>query len=267
MRNVAAYLGQDSTRRNNYLIQGNITGDRLLDGGFYVSLNPVPTTDGAWTTAPFEAQYLKLYDVTPPPAASAPTVAKAYILGTSATFNWSAVSDPDGGIAGYRLLVSTDAAGSNVIFNALVGNVTSYTVPNVTPGQTLYAQVAAVNNAGVEGAASAFSVGTPVLDPNGDADGDGQSNAAEDLAGTDLFNPASSLRVTSAVRNAAAGTMQITWTSVAGKQYQVEATNNLTSGNYTTISGVITASGATTSFVDTGATSTRVFYRVRVVPQ
>ena len=66
VRNIAAYLGQDSTRRNTYLIPGNITGDQLLDHGFYVALNPVPTTDGAWTTAPFKAQYLKLYDVTPP---------------------------------------------------------------------------------------------------------------------------------------------------------------------------------------------------------
>ena len=29
------------------------------------SLNPVPASDSAWTNAPFEAQYLKLYDVTP----------------------------------------------------------------------------------------------------------------------------------------------------------------------------------------------------------
>ena len=153
-----------------------------------------------------------------------------------------------------------------MVFNALVGNVASYTVPNVTPGQTLYARVVAVNNAGVEGAASAASAGTPVLDPNGDADGDGQSNAAEDLAGTDLFNAASSLRVTAVTRNTAASTIQITWTSVSGKQYQVEATNNLTTGNYTTISGVITASGTTTSFVDSAASAPK-FYRVRVVPQ
>lgn len=265
VRNIAAYLGQDSTRRGNYLIPGNITGDRLLDNGFYVALNPVPTTDGAWTTAPFEAQYLKLYDVTPPPTAAAPTVAKAYFLGTSATFTWSAVSDADGGISGYRLVVSTDAAGSNVVFNALVGNVTTYTVTNVSPGQTLYARVIAVNNAGVEGTPSTASVGTPVLDPNADADGDGQSNAAEDLAGTNLFDATSSLRVTGTVRNAATGTVQITWTSVAGKQYQVEVTNNLTTGSYTALPGVITASTATTSYTDSAAPAPR-FYRIRVVP-
>ena len=225
----------------------------------------MPTTDGAWTTAPFEAQYLKLYDLTPPPTATAPAVAKAYILGSSATFSWSPVSDPDGGISSYRLIVSTDAAGNNVIFNALVGNVTSYTISNAAPGQTLYARVVAVNNAGVEGTPSAFSAGTPVLDPNGDADGDGQSNAAEDLAGTNLFDAASSLRVTNVVRNSTAGVTQITWTSVAGKRYQVEATNNLTNGNYTTVSGVITASGTATSFADSGATAPK-FYRVRVVP-
>ena len=66
VKNIAAYLGTDSTRRNNFLINGNVTGDALLANGLYVALNEVPTTDGAWSTAPYEAQYLKLYDVTPP---------------------------------------------------------------------------------------------------------------------------------------------------------------------------------------------------------
>ena len=54
---------------------------------------------------------------------------------TAATFNWSAVSDTLGGVSGYRLIVSTDAAGNNVLFNDLVGNVTSYTIGKLAPAK------------------------------------------------------------------------------------------------------------------------------------
>ena len=264
VRNIAAYLGQDSTRRSDYLIPGNVTGDSLLDNGLYVALNPVPTTNSGWTTAPYEAQYLKLYDLTPPPTDSAPASAKGYGLGHSVTFNWPAVSDPNGGISGYRLIISTDAAGQNVVFNTLVGSVTSYTFTSATPGQVLYARVDAVNNAGVEGAVSTASAGVPVLDPNGDADGDGQSNAAEDAAGTNPLDPASVLQITSVTRSAAAGTTQITWSSVAGKQYQVLAASDVVSGNYAPVSGVLTATGTTTSFTYTSSSSQQ-FYRVGII--
>ena len=264
VRNIAAYLGADNTRRNQFLINGNVSGDSLLANGLYVSLNPVPTSDAGWTTVPFEAQYLKLYDVTPPPTDAAPTPAKGYALGNSATFNWSAVSDALGGISGYRLIVSTDAAGSNVIFNSMVGNVTSYTIGNVALGETLYARVDAVNNAGIEGAPSAASTGVPVLDPNGDADGDGISNAAEDAAGTDPLDARSGLRVTSVIRNVFAQTTQVTWTSVPGKQYQVDRAGNLNSSNYAPVSAVLTATGSTMNFTDAFSAS-QVFYRVRVV--
>ncbi len=264
VRNISAYLGQDGTRRNNYLIPGNVTGDSLLDNGLYVALNPVPSTNAGWTSAPFEAQYLKLYDVTPPPAGTTPASAKGYGLGNSVTFNWSAVSDPYGGVSGYRLIVSTDAAGQNVVFNGLVGNVTTYTLTGVTPGQTLYARIDAVNNAGVEGALSAASAAVPVLDPNGDADGDGQSNAAEDLAGTNPLDATSTLRITGVVRSASAHTTQITWSSVAGKQYQVESTSDLVSGTYSAISGIVTATATTTTYTDT-STNPKKFYRVIVI--
>ena len=91
----------------------------------------------------------------------APRLPRLTRWATPPRFTWLSVSDSLGGIAGYRLIVSTDAAGNNVLFNALVGNVTSYTISNAAPGETLYARVDAVNNAGVEGPASSASVGTP----------------------------------------------------------------------------------------------------------
>jgi len=71
VKNLAAYLGADPNRRNYWLWDGGIAGSNLLANGIYVSLNPVPTSAAGWTNAPFEAQYLKLYDVTPPPAPAA----------------------------------------------------------------------------------------------------------------------------------------------------------------------------------------------------
>ena len=271
VKNISAYLGTDNTRRNNFLIpaangQYGVSGATLLDGGLYVALNKVPTADADWSTAPFEAQYLKLYDVTYPPTDTAPTPAKAYTLGNSATFNWSAVSDPLGGIANYRLIVSTDAAGSNVLFNGLVGNVTSYTIGNAAPGETLYARVEAVNNAGIEGAPSAFSAGTPVLDSNADSDGDGVSNASEDLAGTNPLDARSLFHVTNVTRSTTTGSVQIVWSSVVGKKYQVEFSSTTPTGSaFSAVSGIITANASTTNYT-AQPTGTTGFYRVKIIP-
>jgi hypothetical protein len=42
------------------------SGSELQNTGFGVVLNRVPTSDPAWDSAPYEAQYLKLIDVTDP---------------------------------------------------------------------------------------------------------------------------------------------------------------------------------------------------------
>ena len=66
-KNIAAYTAQDSTRSDDWLWGSGITGANLKASGFFVSLNKVPTVNADWTTAPYEAQYLKIYDVTPAP--------------------------------------------------------------------------------------------------------------------------------------------------------------------------------------------------------
>src|ERR1700682_4740562 len=64
VKNIAAYTGSDPNRRNVFL--NRQTGSQLLSNGFFVGVKKFPATDAAWSTAPFEAQYLKLYDVTAP---------------------------------------------------------------------------------------------------------------------------------------------------------------------------------------------------------
>jgi hypothetical protein len=167
------------------------------------------------------------------------------------------VSDPEGGISGYHLVVGVSPAGSNVFDGIL--SATSASATNFF-GQTLYARVSAINNAGIEGPLSLSSPGTILLDPNGDYDGDGMSNWAEDFAGTDPLSSNSVFRVL----GLANGNL-LTWSSVSNKQYRVFATLDLGS-NLIPISGVITASSSSTSYLDTAPPNARKFYRVNVLP-
>ncbi|MFZ4765039.1 MAG: hypothetical protein ACOYMN_08795, partial [Roseimicrobium sp.] len=212
---------------------------------------------------PFEPQYLKLYDVTPPPHAGQPAAPQAYAIGSTATFSWSAANDPDGGISGYRLLIGTTPGGSDVL-DANVGNVTAAGVTG-TIGQTLYARVVSVNNAGIESpTASSESAPVKLLSPSGDEDGDSMRNDHEDLAGTNPLAQDSSLRMESIAR-AVGGGFTVEWQSVPGKVYRVQRSDDLDANNWTDISGDRPATEVTSYFTDTTATSGRKFYRVRLV--
>ena len=68
--NIAAYRAQDPRRADAFLFRGtgpggSIRGSELLANGLFVSMKKVPATEGDWATGPYEAQYLKLHDVTP----------------------------------------------------------------------------------------------------------------------------------------------------------------------------------------------------------
>jgi hypothetical protein len=232
VKNLAAYPGVDPNR-NGYWLWGTngVTGGTLLSNGVFVSLNPVPTNSVGWTNAPYEAQYLKLYDVTPPTTLAAPTTAGAYMVGNSVTFSWLPLNDPQGGVSGYQVLVGT-SPGASDIFNGIVEG-TTLTVTNVY-GVTLYAEVSAINNAGIQGPLSANSAGVILVDPG--------------------WIPVLSMH----------GNGVLNWTSVSGKTYQVWTTTNL-GIPFTTVGGVITASGPTTRITNTLPDSER-FYRVQVFP-
>lgn len=232
VKNIAAYTAADANRRNEWVwTAGGIAGSNLLANGISVSLNPVPTTSAGWTNMPYEAQYLKLSDVTPPATPSAPTTPGTYVIGDSVTFTWSAVNDSQGGVSGYQVLVGTAPGASNV-FNGIVQG-TTLTVTNVY-GVTLYAEVSAINNAGIEGAASNGSIGVT------------------------LVNPAWIPILTMQNRTV------LSWNSIPGKNYQVLCTTNL-SLPFSAVGGMITASGTNTSTTNP-FTDSATFYRVQFFP-
>ena len=231
-KNIAAYVGADPNRRNYWLWDaGGIAGSNLLANGVSVSLNPVPTSSAGWTNAPYEAQYLKLYDVTPPAILAAPTTTGAYVIGDRVTFNWLPLNDPAGGLSGYQVRVGTSPGAADV-FNGIVQGPT-LTVTNLY-GATLYAAVSAINNAGTQGPASASSAGVTLVDPN--------------------WIPVLSM----------SGGSGLSWSSVSGLTYQVWSTTNL-GIPFSTLGGVITASGPATQSTNDFADPIR-FYRVQVFP-
>ncbi len=265
VKNIAAYLGTDPTRRDVFLIPGGISGSDLLSQGLFVSLNRVPTTDGAWAAAPYEAQYLKLYDVTPPPAPNAPSADLALfgsVIGNQVTFTWSAASDPEGGIAGYYVQIGITLNGNSLFDSAVTGTSKSVIVPF---GTTVYARVRQINNAGIQSPYSSSSAVVRALDPLADQDGDGQSNGSEQTAGTNP-NSSQSALITTAT-SISGNDVLITVSTVIGKTYRLETSTTLENTSWQAIGDPVTAVGTSTVFTaSNGAGQPRRFYRARVVP-
>jgi len=275
VKNMAAYLGADPNRRNQWLWNNGagFTGAQLKSSGFLVILPKVPTmaasanpSDPAWNQRPFEAQFLKLHDVTQPPAPAAPAGPNliGYAIGNSVTFSWSPANDPDGGVSGYYLQVGTTAGGFD-LFNSTTGN-TSATISGVAYGTVVYARVRQINNAVIQGPYSSSSVAIEMLDPLADRDGDGQRNAAEHTAGTDPFSASSLLRATAT--SISGNDVTITVATVVGKFYQLETSTTLAAGDWNAVGVPVEATGSSTVFTHPGgAGNPRRFHRVKVVTE
>jgi hypothetical protein len=231
VKNLAAYQDASTDRRQTWLWSGGIAGSNLLANGIFVSLNAVPTANAGWTNAPFEAQYLKLYDVTPPVALAPPSSFDNYVVSNVVTFTWPALNDAIGGVSGYFVTVGTSPGAANVYDGVCAG--TSLALTNAY-GTTLYAQVSAINSAGIIGSASASSSGVTLVDP--------------------AWIPVLSMQNPKVLK----------WTSVSGKTYQIWSTTNL-NVPFSTSGEVITAMGPTILNTDLNLNATR-FYRIQVFP-
>ncbi len=258
VRNIAAYLGPNGEypkRRDSLLWEASgRTGASILADGIFIGMKSVPSTDGAWGTDPFEAQYLKLYDVTPPPAVSgSPAISSSITANGTTTVSWGAVTDPEGLTPTYRVTASN---GSTVETPT-----TSVSFPGLNPGTYTFTVTALnPNDPSKTSVASTSSPSVRSLTATGDEDNDGQTNADELIAGTDPLNPNSRFAIETILASSSGFTL--TWTPVPGKTYTVEACEDLSIGDWLPIPN---ATGLTTgSYTDSSGLPSKRFYRLVV---
>ncbi len=118
-----------------------------------------------------------------------------------------------------------------------------------------------------DGMADEWEIFYGVDDPNGDADGDGDSNLKEYLNGTNPNNSASfRLRVIAIVRNG--NDIVVTFNGVASRTFQLERKGAL-SESWAPLSGasIMTNTTANAQLTHFGGASSGIgFYRVVLVP-
>lgn len=111
--------------------------------------------------------------------------------------------------------------------------------------------------------------------PDVDFDGDGATNLAEYLAGTDPTNPSSVLKL--AVESLAGGSgseltvesqngVRLRWLSAPGKSYVIESASDLTRPEWSVIAAGIPGDGEYQEYSDSDISQQTRFYRIRVEP-
>lgn len=102
------------------------------------------------------------------------------------------------------------------------------------------------------------------LSPTADADGDGQSNGAEAVAGTNPLKPDSTVKITS-ISQFGAG-VQLSFATEQGKRYQLQTSPTLASAVWTNLGTPLTPDqSGTITTTNTSPDAMNVFYRVSVL--
>lgn len=277
VKNIAAFTDLEAGRNEDWLWGNPALGEGFTKGelegdGFSVTLKKVPASPAEWMSSPFEAQYLKVFDVTAPPAPRPLT--NYYILGSEGAFTWEpslAGFDPvHDVITAYQVAVY-DTLGNEVAAGLVEDGSHQFTFSG-TVGEVYRAEVQAVSSAGISSiVVGASDVGEPnpnsqttsliLLDPLGDEDGDGQSNTDEDLAGTNPLDESSVLEILSI--GLAGDNVTIEVATVVGRFYHLQTSTDL-EGWETVISNGEAFAEVTPFLHPGGAEDRRRFYRAVV---
>lgn len=112
---------------------------------------------------------------------------------------------------------------------------------------------------------AAWDVGAfEFVHPTADTDGDGAGDAAEVVAGTDATRAASVLKLTCRL-NAAPTGVTVSWPTVGGRRYRLEARSPITGANtWETLTNEIPGSGAVFEYLDAPLAGSNRFFRVQV---
>jgi formylglycine-generating enzyme required for sulfatase activity len=123
---------------------------------------------------------------------------------------------------------------------------------------------AALADADEDGLPDAWERTYTLTDPNADTDGDGQSNLAEYLAGTNPLSVASTLKITTAARSSTSQ-FDLSFPAIAGKLYRVSTCADLST--WTPLSPTILATSAAMESVGiTLSGQTKLFIRIEIIP-
>jgi hypothetical protein len=262
IRNIAAYTKIDPARRTYWLWNSGRTGDDVLANGIFVAMNRVPTDDATWGSAPYEAQYLKLYDVTAPSTTPGNPMTPNgfnYLLGTgSVVVSWNPAPPDAGGVQPVYRVTYSSGSGTTVSF---ITSATSFSLNGIA-GQTFTITITAVNPNDNSFVGPSSTATVKFLEPTADDDGDGMNNESEESAGTNALDPNSVFRIISIER--VGGELRITWTSVPGKQYQLQGLRR-TERYYESVGPVVTATSSRTS-VNIPASSAYIWYNAKANP-
>ncbi len=102
------------------------------------------------------------------------------------------------------------------------------------------------------------------IDPAGDTDGDGQSNLAESVFGTNPLSSSDQFRTPSLSYDSETGRLDILWPSVAGKRYQLQSCADLTAGDWANDGSAVLGTGATMSVSRSPGSLSKMYLRVQV---
>jgi hypothetical protein len=192
------------------------------------------------------------------------TSANAYTLSTGGG-NITGILAPVGGSIS-RLVVENKNAGSNMERNLYIGSMTHTRQLSDAGAITATASVLSYSGTtdGIDNSWWAlYGIGEGNRVATLDPDGDGFAHLQEYALGTNPMDSSSTFKVKTIERNG--NELIITWSSVSGKKYQLQATSQLNPSSWQDVGEVLTAnSGLSTKTVTVPADAAAAAYFVRV---